>query len=97
LIEEKDILDGKLFQEGGVIVKFSLNYRAEIDGKWYEIYRIDSYHKFIHEQKFWRSDKPTTIRRTPILVRGEEVNEWIKQIQENYKRYRSLFEKKVNE
>lgn len=97
MLTNEDKIDVKLFQEGKEIVKFSLNYRAWINDKWFVVYRIDSYHKFLHEQKFWISDKPISIPRTSYIITDEEVNWLLKRIYENYKHYRSLFEMNVNE
>jgi hypothetical protein len=97
ILTNEDKIDVKLFQEGKEIVKFSLNYRALINDKWFVVYRIDSYHKFLHEQKFWISDKPISIPRTSYIITGEEVNWLLKKTFENYKHYRSLFETSFNE
>ena len=35
-----DVIDVKLFIKKNEVVKFSLNYRAEIEGVWYQVYRL---------------------------------------------------------
>jgi len=52
-----DILDVNLDIEKSYVIRFSLNYRAFIDGKWCTIYRVDNYHNFLHEQRFWISEE----------------------------------------
>ncbi len=59
----QDVLDVVLmWEEFGKLTKFALNYQAYIDGKWYEIYRVDNYHGFLHEQKYWRSPQLILIK-----------------------------------
>jgi len=72
------------------IVKFSLNYRAFINGKWEEIYRVDNFHGFLHEQRFWRSPHPIPLKDN--LPMNSIFTKYLKVIKENYKRYRSYFQ-----
>ena len=90
-LTDDDVIDVKLFQEGKEIVKFSLSYRTLIKNKWREVYRIDSYHDYVHEQKFWVSDKPIKIQRFTSIVTGFEIRRYLESIKRNFKHYRSLF------
>lgn len=92
----KDILDVVLiWQQVGILTKFALNYRAQIQGEWHEIYRVDNYHGFLHEQKFWRSPNPIPLphqENWPIFLILEEYRN---QIIDNFERYRSYFEQSM--
>lgn len=89
-----DAIDVKLFIRRNEVVKFSLNYRTEIDGRWYQVYRIDSYHGYLHEMKYWISPKPI---RLPYIERqyslGEVFRHSMNEIKNSFGRYRSLYEK----
>jgi len=64
-LSEVDILDITISRnEVGEVTKFVVNYRAqfkETGERWYEIYRIDTCHEYLHEQKFWRGPEPIRI------------------------------------
>ncbi|MCX6775953.1 MAG: hypothetical protein NT130_03845 [Candidatus Micrarchaeota archaeon] len=93
-LTDEDVMDVKLFQKGKEIAKFSLNYRAFIKDKWHDVYRIDSYHDYVHEQKFWKSEKPIPLPRFTSIVTGYEIKWYMQQIKGNFEHYRRLFEKK---
>ncbi len=93
----QDILDVVLiWQQVGILTKFALNYRAYIHGKWYEIYRVDNYHGFPHEQKFWRSPYPIPIPDKEIYPLYLILEEYRNQIIDNFERYRSYFNQSVS-
>ncbi len=92
----QDILDVVLiWQQVGILTKFALNYRAYIHGKWYEIYRVDNYHGFLHEQKFWRSPHPIPLPHQENWSISMILEEYRNQIIDNFERYRSYFEQSV--
>ncbi len=62
VLTNEDKIDVKLAWEDQKLWRFAINYRANIKEKWYEVYRVDNYHGFLHEQKFWRSPKPIPIK-----------------------------------
>jgi len=89
----KDILDVVLiWQQVGMLTKFALNYRAYINGEWYEIYRVDNYHGFLHEQKFWRSPQPIPIMDKEGWSLRLIFQEYHDEIVEHFWKYRSYFE-----
>ena len=50
--------------EHGEITQFVINYRArfkETGDEWHEIYRIDTRHGYLHEQRYWISPDPIRI------------------------------------
>ena len=77
----------------GILTKFALNYRTQIKGRWYEIYRVDNYHGFLHEQKFWRSSEPI-----PVIYKEDwplqlVINEYMDEIINNFEKYRLYFKR----
>ena len=96
----EDLLDVKLWIMGRAILKFSLNYRAFIDGDWKQIYRIDNFHGFLHEQKFWRSPKPLPLPDEDKLPMNDVVYKYADKIVANFLKYKTYFieaEKKKKE
>lgn len=93
-LSDDDYLDVTLiWEEPGELTKFALNYRACIQGKWYEIYRVDNFHGFLHEQKFWRSSEPIPIIFKENWPLWEIIIEYRDDIIDNFRKYRDYFEK----
>ncbi len=76
--------------ESKEIKKFALTYRALIDEKWHEVYRVDNFHGFLHEQRFWRSPKPIQLKENMSL--NLVVEHHVNEITKNFQRYRKYFE-----
>lgn len=93
-LTHEDMIDVKLFIEKRNIVKFSLNYRTLVNERWENVYRIDSYHDYVHEQRFWVSNEPIEIPRFASCVGGHEVREWLKYMKNNFIHYKNLFKMK---
>ena len=85
----EDKLDVMLEIDGKTILKFALNYRAYIKGEWVEIYRVDNYHGFLHEQKFWRSREPVPISMAGLL--SDIVDECVDNIYNCFLRYKQYY------
>ena len=92
VLTPEDWLDITLEIKNKKITKFALNYRALIKNKWKQIYRVDNFHGFLHEQKFWRSPKTIPIKNKRPL--SHIFKEYSKEIIKNYKKYRRYFEQK---
>lgn len=92
-LTEGDRLDITLTKEKRVLHRFALNYRAYIDEDWKEVYRVDNYHKFLHEQKFWRSPEPIPIRDKENWQLRLVIKHYIEKICLNFPKYRRYYEK----
>jgi len=86
-----DIIDVMFRKDKGSIHKFALNYRAIIEGVWCEIYRVDNYHGFLHEQKFWISPKPIPITNKENIPLKDIMTQYLIEIKEKYKQYKSYY------
>ncbi len=94
----EDVLDVVLiWEQRGILSKFALNYRACIQGWWYEVYRVDNYHGFLHEQKFWRNSQPMPIMHKESWSLYLILEEYRSEIIDNFERYRSYFERSLQE
>ncbi|MBU2099803.1 hypothetical protein KKG83_01100 [Candidatus Micrarchaeota archaeon] len=93
-LTDSDFLDVKLKVEKNIVVDFSLNYRAKICESFFEIYRVDTAHGFLHEQRFWITPEPIPV---PSMERNLNYifNFYLNQIKENFKRYKSYFEDRM--
>ncbi len=90
-ITSEDVLDVTLHWDKKTIYKFALNYRAIIRGVWKEIYRVDNYHGFLHQQKFWRTSRPLPIEHEEGLPLDMVVKKYTDHIFENFERYKRYF------
>ena len=87
LLTTEDLIDVRLmWEKKGEITKFSLNYRTMINGKWIEVYRVDNYHGFLHEQRYWRSPEP--IRLSEHLPLNLVIKKYVNEMVLNFQRYR---------
>lgn len=95
ILTDEDIIDVKLKTEKNKVVGFALNLRCSIDGVWYAVYRIDTAHGYLHEQRFWISPEPT---RLPIIS-GMSLKYlfdfYLKQLRENWRRYKRYYEERM--
>ena len=86
----EDCLDVSLYFEKNKIIRFALNYRACISDSWKEVYRVDNFHGYLHEQRFWISPEPVKIE-DPLPL-NLVVEKYIDIIFDNFDRYRRYFE-----
>lgn len=84
-----------MWEKKNIMSMFAINYRAFINGRWHEVYRIDNYHGFLHEQRFWQGPKPIPLdTHVPLDI---VINEAVDNITENFRRYRRYYEQKLKE
>jgi hypothetical protein len=92
-----DRLDVKILTEKGRLQGFVLSYRAKISGKWYEVYRVDTCHGYLHAQKFWQSPDPIPLNEYRDYPLEMVYEEFLDRILENWARYRGYLESEVKE
>ena len=85
-----DALDVKMGIERNEVKVFSLNYRTKIDGNYFEVYRVDTAHGYLHEQRYWLTPEPI-----PIPSLGGDLNEvfnfYLDHIKNNFERFRKYY------
>ncbi len=84
-----------IWERPGILQKFALNYRTYLRKKWYEVYRVDNYHGFLHEQKFWRDSQPIPILHKEGWPIPLVFNEYRDEIIEKFEKYREYFERSL--
>jgi hypothetical protein len=82
-------LDFKWIKEKNMIVDFSINVSMLEDETKIDIYRIDTNHGYLHEHKFWKSNKPEKLDIDYTKAFMEKKNE----VLDNYKKWVLLFKK----
>jgi hypothetical protein len=92
ILTPEDCVDVTLFIENREVVRFALNYRAFIDGEWKEVYRVDNFHGFLHEQRFWISPEPVKLELFGSL--NCVVEEYLDRIADYFEKYRKYMEEK---
>lgn len=89
-LTEGDMIDIKLeYNDNAQVIYFVLNYRTKINDKWHEVYRVDTTHRYLHEQRYWISDKPIPLRN--IMPLKIIFDYYLFQIKENYEKYKQYY------
>ena len=90
IIEIKDLQEGNVARldfrwviEKGKITDFAINISLLEDEKTVDIYRVDTKHGYLHEQKFWISPKPLPFNMNYNVAFVKKK----KEVFENYERY----------
>ncbi len=94
-LTENDVLDIKLTIQKNQIIGFALNFRSRISEVWYAIYRVDTAHGYLHEQRFWINPEPIHLPRFEGMSIKYLFNFFIDEIKKNWKRYRNYYEEKM--
>lgn len=82
-------LDFKWIMEKSKVVDFSINVSIIEDDTMIEIYRVDTNHGYLHEHRFWKSNKPEQLN----MGYNEAFVEKKKEVLNNYKKWVLLFKK----
>ena len=87
-----ELLDVNLDIEKGTVRRFALNYRTLLKNKWYIIYRVDNYHGYLHEQRFWISKESIALEEEERIYTTNYIVElYSERIALNYKRYKTYY------
>ena len=73
--------------EKGKVVNFSINLVWIKNEETYDVYRVDTCHGFLHEQKFWISNEKIRLDMDWHYA----FNEKFKDVKENYVKWIKLF------
>ncbi len=89
----EDALDIRIEVDKGEVLNFSVNYRILIGEEWRQVYRIDTAHGYLHEQRYWISTE--SIRLEPkekaFTTKKELLNHCIDKIKYNHWLYKKLY------
>ena len=90
-LSSKDVVDLLFEIEEGRVVDFVINFRSLIQDTWHEIYRVDTSHGYLHEQRFWISPKPISLPRMADMPLEQIVNTYLEKAKQNYERYKKYY------
>jgi len=93
-IEDDARIDVKLIIEKGMIRHFAINVAILLDDTYEDVYRIDTAHKGLHEQRFWISKVPTYLEEYRKEDYKQEFLEAKKSVLENFKKWIELHKNK---
>lgn len=97
MLAADDALDVTINFENHKITEFALNYRAWINEQWHEIYRVDNYHGFLHENRMWQDRKAIPIKDKEGWTMSMIVDYYVDEITANFPRYKKMFEEALNQ
>lgn len=80
--------------DGGVVIAFTIQYEAEIDGQWHEIVRYDSAHGRPHKDLL-HPDGSETKEEFPYYTNAEVITLGQNDIRKNWQRYREQYEREM--
>lgn len=75
----------------GKITFFAINVSLLEDDERHDVYRVDTSHGYLHEQKFWRSPKPKKLEEMDYNAAFIASK---KEVLENFERWIALFKKR---
>lgn len=94
-LTDKDLIDVRLTIEANKVIEFVLNYRAKFEDAWYQVYRVDTCHHYLHEQRFWITPEPIPLPKFADFSLKYVFDFFLKQIKENYHRYRTYYQERM--
>jgi hypothetical protein len=93
LLSPDNRIDVRLYLENGIIIKYAINLCCKISGTQREVYRLDNFHGYLHEHKFWIGNAPIRLEeygRAPEDI----VDDGLDDIRRNFTRYREYYRRK---
>ncbi len=87
---EEDVIDAKIMVERGKITYFSINLSCTISEKIYSVARYDLEHGFLHFHKNFSKKK--TVVKLEGQIDGKKIKELVSLVEENWVKWKKLFE-----
>jgi len=94
-LSDRDLIDVRRSTEKKEVVGFVLNYRAKFEDVWYQIYRVDTCHGYLHEQRFWITPEPIPLPRFADFSLKYVFDFYLHRIKESYQRYREYYRERM--
>ncbi|MBI4052937.1 MAG: hypothetical protein HY394_02775 [Candidatus Diapherotrites archaeon] len=89
-LAEADVLDVSLEILGGEVEGFALNYRTKIGENFFAVYRVDTAHGYLHEQRFWLSPRPIPLPETGGTLKAA-FEFYLDKIRGNFEKYKKHY------
>ena len=86
-------IDFRFAAEKGKIKDFAINVALVEDERAEDVYRVDTKHKYLHEQRFWVSPEPKELDYVNYNAAFKDKKE---EVLKNYKKWVKWFKEKRN-
>jgi len=97
LDHENRVIITRVYDEKDKLTGFAINYTGKIKDKWHEIYRVDTAHGFLHEQKLWKTRDPIPLPEFEKMALYDVFNIFLEKLKNNWKLYRELYMKNMKQ
>ncbi|MEE9610683.1 MAG: hypothetical protein V3W19_05490 [Desulfatiglandales bacterium] len=94
-LTSKDVIDVRLIKKRDTITGFVINLRCNFRDAWHQVYRVDTAHGFLHEQRFWLSPEPKSLPKFDAYPLQRVFEHFMKHVRMNHERYRRLYKEKM--
>ncbi|MDI6655609.1 MAG: hypothetical protein QME59_06985 [Candidatus Hydrothermarchaeota archaeon] len=95
-LTDEDSIDVRIIKEKGNIKGFVINLRCKFGNVWYQVYRVDTCHEYLHEQRFWISPEPISLPKFEGYSLQHVFEFFMNEIRKNYERYRKYYEERMS-
>jgi len=95
-LTDRDVIDVRIVKEKRKISGFVINLRCKFEDVWYQVYRVDTCHEYLHEQRFWISPEPISLPTFEGYSLHYVFEFYMKEVKENYERYRKYYEERMS-
>lgn len=98
-LSSDDVLDIRIEVGKGEVLGFSINYRILVDDDWCQVYRVDTAHGYLHEQRYWIGTEsiPLKSKEARFATRKELFSHCLDDVKQNHELYRKLRLEKLKE
>ena len=80
--------------DSGRVAKFSINLSVLCGGEALDVYRVDTAHGRLHEQKFWQTGEPIWLEERGKADYSREFAQYRELVAKNWARWTRLFKEK---
>lgn len=88
-------IDIKQVIEGSKVKYFAINVSLIVGDTRHDVFRVDTAHGYLHQQRFWISDKPEKLQSEKKKDYKGDLGNWKDKVIKNYKEYVELYRKKL--
>lgn len=99
ILDPRNVLDITMKIDDGTVMDFSVNYRAQIRGRWVEVVRYDTAHDHLHVHENWKTGEDAVTPLEDDERAGPPYNGAFtyaeRDLKANWERYRQKMEAQV--
>jgi hypothetical protein len=95
-LTDKDVIDVRITKEKGDIKGFVINLRCKFGDVWYQVYRVDTCHEYLHEQRFWITPEPISLPKYECSSLSYVFEFFMSETRKNHERYRGYYRERMS-